>query len=550
MFVFKNAWKSVVRNKGRNILIAIIVAIIAAAATIGLSIRQAADSARATGLEDTSVTAQISVNREKLISSAQSSSSSSSSSSKPDFSAARSALASKTLSLASYEKYAKASTVKTGTYYTETSSVSKTDSFQPVSTTSTSSSSSSSSSGQAAGQGAGGGMGGGMGAEETQSGDFSLVGFSSDTAVKNATNGTFTMTSGKVFGYTSSSNSDVIISKSLADFNKVSVGDTISVTNPYDTSKTIKLKVVGIYKNTTDTSSSNNGPSQSTSSDPSNAIYTSISTLKALGLDASSTVTTTDSSGTSTKTAAAQLSYTYVLGSKSAYTTFTKDVKKAGLSSDYTVSSADVEEYKSSLLPLNNLAKFALTLLLVVLAVGGVVLIVLSLFNVRERKYEVGVLTAMGVKKAKVATQFAIELLIVTMIGLGVGAVAGAATSVPVSNQLLASQVSQQESQASTQEAQFGRGANVGGSGTSTSGTSGSSSGTTTGKTAAAPTQGTGNPFSTKAVSYVSSINTSVSLSMVGQLLLIGLGLTLISALVGVIFVMRYEPLQILADRS
>ena len=40
MFVVKNAWKSVTRNKGRNMLI--IVIIIAAAATIGLSIRQAA----------------------------------------------------------------------------------------------------------------------------------------------------------------------------------------------------------------------------------------------------------------------------------------------------------------------------------------------------------------------------------------------------------------------------------------------------------------------------------------------------------------------------
>ncbi|MFT9058244.1 FtsX-like permease family protein [Bifidobacterium aquikefiri] len=552
MFVFKNAWKSVVRNKGRNILIAIIVAIIAAAATIGLSIRQAADSARATGLEDTSVTAQISVNREKLIAAAQSSSSSST---KPDFSAARTALTSKSLSLADYEKYAKASTVKTGTYYTETSSVSKTDSFQPVSTTDTTSSSSSSSSSSqgATGEGRGGMGGGGFEAEATQAGDFKLVGFSSDTAVKNAANGTFTMTSGKVFGYTSTSNNDVIISKSLADFNKVAVGDTISVTNPYDTSKTISLKIVGIYKNSTDTTTTNNGPQQSNSSDPSNAIYTSISTLKALGLDTSSEVTTTDSSGTSTKSAAAQLSYTYVLGSKSAYTTFTKDVKKAGLSSDYTVSSSDVEEYESSLLPLNNLAKFALTLLLVVLAVGGVVLIVLSLFNVRERKYEVGVLTAMGVKKAKVATQFAIELLIVTMIGLGVGAVAGAVSSVPVSNQLLASQVSQQESQTSSQQAQFGRGANVGAPGSTTTGNSSSTTGSgtgTTGKTTAAPTQGAGNPFSTRAVNYVSSINTTVSISMVGQLLLIGLGLTLISALVGVIFVMRYEPLQILADRS
>ena len=42
MFVVKNAWKSVTHNKGRNMLIIVIVTIIAAAATIGLSIRQAA----------------------------------------------------------------------------------------------------------------------------------------------------------------------------------------------------------------------------------------------------------------------------------------------------------------------------------------------------------------------------------------------------------------------------------------------------------------------------------------------------------------------------
>lgn len=57
MFVFRNAWKSVTRNKGRNILIIVIVTIIAAAAT-----------ARTSGLENTTVTAQISLDRSKLIS--------------------------------------------------------------------------------------------------------------------------------------------------------------------------------------------------------------------------------------------------------------------------------------------------------------------------------------------------------------------------------------------------------------------------------------------------------------------------------------------------
>lgn len=186
---------------------------------------------------------------------------------------------------------------------------------------------------------------------------------------------------------------------------------------------------------------------RSTASDPANAIYTSVSTLKSLGLDADA-----DSDS------AAQLSYTYVCSSKSDYETFAKDVKKAGLSSDYTVSSADVENYESSLVPLNNLSKFALTLLIVVLSVGAVVLVVITLLNVRERKYEIGVLTAIGVNKVKVAAQFSLELLIVTMIGLSVGSGVGAAVSVPVSNQLLASQVEQQQqSQQSSQREQFGR---------------------------------------------------------------------------------------------
>ena len=124
MFVVKNAWKSVTRNKGRNMLIIVIVTIIAAAATIGLSIRQAAATARSSGLDNTTVTAQISLDRGKLISESReqskSDSDSSDASAKPDFDAMRSALADKQFSLADYQKYAKASSAVKSTYYMET----------------------------------------------------------------------------------------------------------------------------------------------------------------------------------------------------------------------------------------------------------------------------------------------------------------------------------------------------------------------------------------------------------------------------------------------
>ena len=241
------------------------------------------------------------------------------------------------------------------------------------------------------------------------SGDFTLTGFSSDTAIANAANGTFTMSSGEVFGYGDSDNGKVIISKALADFNGLKVGDEITVTNPSDTSTTYTFTISGIYKNSTSSNTSAMGPMGGTSQD-------------------ADTTANDDDNNTTT-----QLGYTYVLGSADDFETFASDVRQAGLDDTCTVQSADVENHESSLVPLDNLAKFALTLLIVVLAVGAVVL---NLFNICERKYEVGVLTAIGVKKVKVAAQFAIELLIVTMCGIALGVAGGAVASVPVSNQL------------------------------------------------------------------------------------------------------------------
>jgi putative ABC transport system permease protein len=228
-----------------------------------------------------------------------------------------------------------------------------------------------------------------MGGRGMQSGDFKLTGFSSDTAVDHATNGKFTMSSGKVFGYDKVSAGQIIISKALAQFNGIAVGDTITVANATDSTKTYKLTVAGIYTNTSAAGGTSGG--MGNAADPDNAIYTSMATLDSLSLSSAST-------GESPEM---QLNFTYVVSDKAGYAAFAKDVKAAGLSSDYTVSSPDVEEYEASLVPLDNLAKFALTLLLIVLGVGGAVLVALNVFNIRERKYEVGVLTAIGVRKGQ-----------------------------------------------------------------------------------------------------------------------------------------------------
>lgn len=67
MFIVRNALHNVVRNKGRNALMIIIVAIITAAATVALAIVQAAESARTSALDDTTISAQISIDRGAMI---------------------------------------------------------------------------------------------------------------------------------------------------------------------------------------------------------------------------------------------------------------------------------------------------------------------------------------------------------------------------------------------------------------------------------------------------------------------------------------------------
>ena len=68
MYIIKNALRCISRSKGRNILIGIISLVIAVSACIGLSIRQAAESAKRSILEGMSVTATISYDRQSAMS--------------------------------------------------------------------------------------------------------------------------------------------------------------------------------------------------------------------------------------------------------------------------------------------------------------------------------------------------------------------------------------------------------------------------------------------------------------------------------------------------
>ena len=551
MYILKNAFRCISRSKGRNILIGIIAVVIATSACIGLSIRQAAEDAKTSALEEMSISATISYDRANAMGQMSMPSGDSFEGGRPSGGFDRSQFAdmmgnAASLTVEDYEQYAAASTVQ-DFYYTLTAYFNGTDDFLPVSdeaeteeTDETEETEMSEGKENPFGFG-GGGMMGGM----FSTGDFTLVGYSSDLAMSDFANGTASVLDGGVMFDEGTTEYACVISEELAMYNVLSVGDSISVSNPSAEDETYTLTICGIY-----TSSENNDFSMSMfgkSQDPANRIYMSANALQLIldESEASSTTVTDDYGRESETKVTATVSATYCFANPDAYYTFEEEVRTLGLDESYTVSSSDISSYENRLAPLETLGTMAGWFLLVILGIGSIILVVLNIFNVRERKYEVGVLTAMGMKKHKVAAQFVCEILIVTMLAIIIGAGVGAVSSVPVTNALLEGQVESQQAQQTQVDANFGRPGNMNFPGGQMPGNMPSD--------ISDKFDFGNNPFGDMfggAADYITEVDSAMNLTVVLQMIGVGLLLTLVASAASVLFIMRYDPLKILANRD
>ncbi len=534
MYILKNAFKCIGRSKGRNVLIGIIAFIIALSACIGLSIRRSAEKAKEETLESMSVTANISFDRRGAM---EDMTPPEMGEGEPQGGFDRDKFSSfmgenSALSLEEYEKYSKASTVK-DFYYTSTAGLNGSDALNPVSNETETDSDTA----QASPNRFMGGMGGKDFIRGAQS-DFSLIGVSGEKAMTDFLKGTASITEGEIFEE-NTENKECVISEELAVYNDISIGDEITLLNPNLETEAYTLKVVGLFE---DTSANENSFSMMnmTSSDPVNKIYVSYEVLNSiLKTSANATQTVTDEdTGREYETALTEnLNATYSFGSVEDYERFKEEVYELGLSESYTVSSADLQAFESSMAPLETLSTTAGYFLWVILGIGAVILVVLNIFSVRERKYEIGVLTAMGMKKQKVALQFLTEIFVVTLAAVIVGAGIGAVASVPVANKLLENQIEASATMENNIEEGFGRGDMAPPSGQQP------------------PQNGGGfgdrfDNFAQGTADYVDEISSATDFTVLLQLLGIAVGLTLIAGAFSVLFIMRYEPLKILSNRD
>lgn len=508
MYIIKNAFKNISRSKGRNILIGLIVVIITVSSCIALSINNSSNELVKNQENSNEIKATLSLDRQKIMQDAQANG--------EDM---REAMANTpALTIDEINKYG-ISTYVESYYYTLSGTINSSN----IEAYNTNSSSNKSEQPNTNGNRI-------PDKREFERGDFSIVGYSSVSAMTDFINGTSKITSGEMFEDTNTENV-CVISKELAELNNLSVGGKITLTNPNDENQAYEFTITGIYEDSS-TGDLNNQFMPSTSMDPANKLITSYTALNNI---ISSSQSESESSAISS-----QLNTTFVLKDAASVDKFSSELTSKGLNKYYTVNT-NLDSIGQSLTPLKNLSSFATIFLAIVLIIGGIVLVIINMINIRERKYEVGVLTAIGMKKGKVALQFILELFIVALISIIIGSSIGAAASVPTANLLLEKQISSQQSEQEKINNNFGRpGGFLNGS-------------MQTNK--ANDNQRRQNPmggfFGMKQnVNYIDKIDAVVNGTVLLKILGIGILLTLFSSAVSVIFILRYEPLKILSNRA
>lgn len=371
-------------------------------------------------------------------------------------------------------------------------------------------------------------------------GDFTITGVNATANVSEFTSGTNKISKGT--GITNSTaDNEAVISSNLAKANSLSVGSTFKVKATVDgTETTYTLKVVGIYKSSSTVTSAQ---LQNNASNPQNNIYTNLTTADTMKGETD----TLDSA-------------TITLSDPSKLSSFVKSAKKSIDTSKYSVTSSD-EIYKQMLQPLNNISKISKNIVILVAIAGAVILTLIVILSVRERRYEIGVLMSLGESRIKIIGQFFAELFIVTLVSIAIASAAGNMVGNTLGNQLLSSSSSTTQT---TSQQNDGPGNGQGGPGgggapdqdNNSDGTSSSSSADSSNTNSQKPSGktpsgggGIGSMMSmTKSSKEIDKLNVKLSVGDVAKLGGIALIISFVSTILASIGIIRMKPKDILSS--
>lgn len=291
---------------------------------------------------------------------------------------------------------------------------------------------------------------------------------------------------------------ECVISSEFANLNSLKVGDKIEIINFYDNNQAFNLIVSGIYADGTE--EYGNIAIKQPSLNRRNEILTSTETMKP-AFDNNT----------------AFIKAEYELYSPEYLVNFEKEVRTKGLKDFYKVST-DEEDYNKIVAPVQGLSKISTSFMVVVLGLGVAILLIISAIAIRERKYEIGVLRAMGMKKSKLACMFMAETIAITVICLTIGLGSGSIVAQPIADSMI--QVQVEIAQRNENNQSFGE------------------------------TTYIADSSNKKDIKPISEIDIYLKSEAVMQICFIAIFISLITSSMAVISITKYEPMKILSERN
>jgi len=479
MYILKNAFISIIRNKGRNILIGAVILVISLASTVTLAINNTANDLISSYESAYEKEATISFNRESMMKDADFSNEEGREKAKEKFSNVSS------YTVDDIKKFADSKYIK-DYYYTYSTSLNG-SSIEKVTSEKTND------------------FKGDMPRGQMESSlDFNLVGYSSADAMSDFIDGNYEMTQITDNAWDVIFNGNyVFISEELANYNNLSLNSKIEFQD--EDGNKYEFEVVGIYKE------DDSNDSMDMFSNSANMIITNADSI-------SSIISSNDS-------LKGKVTPTFIIDDYKNVSKIQEEFYSKGLDENYVLKTNE-DEVISGLTSIQNVKSFSITFLIITLVIGGVVLFIINMINIRERKYEIGVFRTIGISKLKLTMQFVLELLIIAFVSLMIGIGFGAVMSKSVSNELLSNEIQSSEKSMNDMRGNFGGPESKGG-----------------------PSFEHGHN-GVPTVQVYDSIDATVDIKVTLELLAIGLTLVIVSGLASMIAIQRFSPLTILKERS
>jgi putative ABC transport system permease protein len=249
------------------------------------------------------------------------------------------------------------------------------------------------------------------------------------------------------------------------------------------------------------------GPGQS---DPANTVFTG--TTFANTLKGSKYAGTADS-------------VTFNVSTPSKVSSVKAQAKKLINTSKYSINSDDAS-YQMVKSSMKSVTGFANKIVWLVVIAGTIILALIVILMIRERRYEIGVLLSLGESRMKIIAQFFVELLVVLVVGVGVAGVGGKFVGDKLAQQIVSTQTT-------TTSTTSQMGGMPGGAGNAQGG---------------APSGQMGNRANAMATQKQKETKLSTQVTPQAILLLIAVGLVIIfiAILVGAGGILRLQPKKVL----